>query len=458
MEQFALRITPDKMKAFIILRPVGSENDITPDKVRSFLESSGVVFGFNNDVVADIIAQKKWDEEVPVAAGKNPEKGADGSVKFMFDTRPPGRPTVREDGRLDFFDLHTAQCVHAGDKLAELIAPSEGSCGTNVLGQTIPAPKGKAAKISKGKNTNFSDETRNVLVTEIDGNVKLNASGAVEVSQSLAINGDIDLTTGNIEVVGDLVVRGDIKAGFKVKASGNIEIGGTVEDAHISADGTIVIKGGFLGEGVGEIKAGRDVFLKYVYRQTVTAGGDIEIIEESTQSHLSAEGCIRVSKGKGMLIGGSARAGKSLEAKVIGNGQNAPTEIIVGGRSDLLKQIENLQKSAKMYEDKLNEVADQMSKLMSKKKKIGLSAKDEEKFRLLDRLSADIERSINAASKELEEREKELEELRKTVYVDVHKKIFPGVTIKMAGHAKYISDEREKTRFKIVGNEIIGIE
>jgi len=95
---------------------------------------------------------------------------------------------------------------------------------------------------------------------------------------------------------------------------------------------------------------------------------------------------------------------------------------------------------------------------MSRKKKVGLAPKDEEKFRILDKLSADIERSIQSTKAELSVCEKELEELKKTAYIDILRKIYPGITLRIAGYVKFIEKERDKTRFKISGTEIIGLE
>ncbi len=458
MDPFSLKISSNKMMANIVLFTPKDDNEITVDAIMSHIEEAGIVFGLDKTALSDAIEGKMWGEEICVAKGNFPGNGNDGSVNYMFDTSPVGRPKVREDGTLDFFDLHSAQCVRAGDKLAELTDPTEGEPETNIYGQSGPGKMGKPARIKNGKNTEFTDEKRNVLVSKLDGNVKLTPGGAIEVSQSMSISGDVDLTTGNIDVVGDLAIRGDVKAGLKVTATGNIEIGGTVEDAHICGGGSIVVKGGFLGEGVGEIIAELDVFIKYVYRQPISAGRDIEIAEESTQAHLISGEVIRVLRGKGRLIGGIAEAGKAVEANIIGNEINAPTEIIVGGKSDLLKKIESNRRNLVSYEEKLDKIADQMSKLMQKKKKLGLINQDEEKFRLLDKLSADIEASMQVTETELTECDKELEDLRKTAYVDVLKKIYPGVIIKIVGYTKNIRDEWEKTRFKVAGTEIIGVE
>lgn len=458
MDPFSLKISSNKMMANIVLFTPKDDNEITVDTIMSHIEEAGIVFGLDKTAVSDAIEGEQWGEEICVARGNFPENGNDGSVNYMFDTSPVGRPKVREDGTLNFFDLHTAQCVHAGDKLAELTDPTEGEPGTNIYGQSGAGKMGKPARIKNGKNTEFTDEKRNVLVSSIDGNVRLTPGGAIEVSQSMSISGDVDLTTGNIEVVGDLAIRGDVKAGLKVTATGNIEIGGTVEDAHVCGGGSVVVKGGFLGEGVGKIKAGLDVFIKYVYRQPVSAGRDIEIAEESTQAHLISGEVIRVLRGKGRLIGGIAEAGKAVEANIIGNEINAPTEIIVGGKSDLLKRMDTLRKNMLSFENKVDQVADQMSKLMQKKKKVGLNNQDAEKFRLLDKLSADIEASMQATETELVEHEKGLEELKKTAYVDVLKKVYPGAIIKIVGYTKNIRDEWKKTRFKVTGTEIIGIE
>ncbi|MEE9555240.1 MAG: FapA family protein [candidate division Zixibacteria bacterium] len=458
MDLFSLKVSANKMTANIVLFKPQDATEVTVDAVIGHLKEASINYGIDETVVAEAIESERWGDEICVAKGKFATKGNDGSVKYMFDTSPVGRPKVREDGTLDFFDLHTAQCVRSDERLAELIDPTDGDPGIDVYGKESEGLKGKPGRIKNGKNTEFTDEKKNILVSKIDGNVKLTPGGMIEVSQSMSLSGDVDLTTGNIDVVGDLVVRGDIKAGLKVTATGNIEIGGTVEDAHVSGGGSVVVKGGFLGEGNGEIKAGLDVFVKYVYRQRISAGRDIEIVEESTQSFLSAGEVIRILRGKGRLIGGVAESGKALEAKIVGNEQNSPTEIIVGGKSDLVKRIEALRKNMVSYDEKIDKVADQMSKIMQRKKKLGVNTQDEEKFRLLDKLSADIEASMKATELELSECDKDLEELKRTAYIDIGSNIYPGVLIKIAGYVKHIGEEREKTHFKITGTEIIGIE
>ncbi len=458
MEPFALRIAPGKMTAYLTIRAKDDSDEITIERTRDFLRESGIIFGRNEDTISEMIEQKKWGEEFMVASGRRPENGVNGKVKYYFDPNPKGRPTEREDGSLDFYDLRTVQCVSAGERVAELIPPTSGEAGTNIFGEQMPAMGGKPARILRGKNTSFFDDSKTVLVADVDGNVKLRPDGAVEVPQLFTIHGDIDLSTGNIDVKGNLIISGDVKAGFKISASGNINVGGSVEDAYVEAGGSVIVKGGFLGEGNGLIKAGGDVHLKFIYRQQVKAGGDIEIFEEATQSHLEAEGRILIRKGKGILVGGSAMTGKAVEANIVGNEHNTKTEIMVAARSDLLQRIEKLQKDSAALEEKLDEVARKMSKLMSKKKKVGLNQKDEDAFRLLDKLSADIERSMESVQSGLADCEKEMGVLQKDAYIYVSKTVYPGVTMKIAGLSKFIENEREATRFRNVGNEIIGIE
>jgi uncharacterized protein (DUF342 family) len=63
--------------------------------------------------------------------------------------------------------------------------------GMTVTGRTLSAPKGKPAKVPKGKNTRVSEDGLNLYATK-NGRVDYTA-GLVEVSDVLRIAGDVDM-------------------------------------------------------------------------------------------------------------------------------------------------------------------------------------------------------------------------------------------------------------------------
>ncbi len=457
MEEFILRISPDKMSAYLTIFRSSGEEPTTFEKVVKYLEENRVVFGRIDDGIRCIIEQEKYGEEFMAAQGSPVTDGVDGKLEYFFNIERKNSPRERKDGSLDFYDLNITQNVCKGDQIAKLIPATDGQNGTNVFGEPIPPVKGKPVKLLRGKNTTY-DESKTFLIAEIEGVIRIRADGTIEVSPSFAVSGDIDLSTGNLDIKGDLIIKGDVKAGFKVAASGNIEVGGTIEDAQVIAGGSVVVKGGFVGEGKGLIKAGGNVFLKFVDRQNIEAGGDIEVFEEAVQSKLLAGGSILVKKGKGILVGGNARAGRLVEANILGSEQYINTEVVVADSNELCQKISTRQKACAELESGIDEVAQKMTILMRKKKKMGLSQRDEDLFRRLDKESATTEHAIETARAEIDLAERELAERRNTAYIKIYKTVYPGVSMKIAGIQKKLENERQNTTFKAYGNEILGME
>ncbi|UCC78299.1 MAG: DUF342 domain-containing protein [Candidatus Zixiibacteriota bacterium] len=457
MPQFNLKISPDKMAAYLSIDPVEGEEVVTIKDVIGFLNQEKVIFGYNEDNIKTAIENKSRGQEILAAAGKNAVEGKDGYIKYFFDPDPSNAPKEREDGCLDFHRLNKIQNISVDEKLAELIPPVAGEDGMNVLGQPVKTGKVKSAKLLKGSNTRYNDD-KTAIISEIDGVIILRSDGTIEVNPKCSIDGDIDHSTGDIEIKGDLLISGDVKSGFKVSASGNIKIGGTVEEATVKAGGSVTIGGGFVGEGGGLIRAGGDVFVKFLNRQRIESGGNIEIYEEARGARLNTPGMLLVNKGKGILAGGEARAGTAIEVNTLGTPQNVDTMVIVADTSGHIEKISTRQKEIEGINEKSEEISKKMTFLLRKKKKVGLNEQEEQLLRKLDKLSADIKLTIETLRKEIKEAEAAIDGLKKSAYLKVARKTYPGVTIKLAGTAKYFENEREATTFKVFDGKIIGLE
>lgn len=457
MAQFDLKISPDKMAVYLSINLANDEEVVTVEDAIRFLREENITFGYNKENIKAAIENKSWGQEILAAAGKEAVEGKDGYIKYFFDPDPSNAPREREDGCLDFHHLNKIQNISADEKLAELIPPVEGEAGIDVHGKPVKIGKVKSPKLLRGKNTRYNDN-RTAIVSEIDGVIILRSDGTIEVTPKCNIDGDIDHSTGDIKIKGDLIIAGDIKSGFKVSASGNIDIGGTVEEATVTAGGSVTVKGGFVGEGGGLIKADGDVFVRFLNRQKIESGGNIEIYEEVRGGRLRTAGTLRINKGKGILVGGETRAGAAIEVNILGSAQNVDTMVIVADPSKLIEKISTRQKEIEGINEKTEEISKKMTFLMRKKKKVGLSDQEEQLFRKLDKLSADIELTVETLRKEIKEAEVAIDGLKKSAYLKVVQKTYPGVTVKLAGTAKYFENEREATTFKVFDGKIIGLE
>ncbi len=457
MPEFKLNISPDKMAAHLNIETDADGAVITIEDIKNYLNREKVIFGFDEENIKTAVENKIWGQEILVAEGKKPIRGKDGYINYFFDPDPGNAPKEREDGSLDFHHLNKIQNVSGGKKLAELIPAVESQAGMNVYGEPLKVEKAKSARLRKGKNTKYNDD-KTAIISEIDGVIILRSDGTIEVSPKCVIDGDIDHGTGDIEIKGDLIIAGDVKSGFKISASGNIDIGGTVEEATVIAGGSVTVKGGFVGEGGGLIKAGGDVFIKFINRQRVESGGNIEIYEEARGARLSTAGSLLFTKGKGILVGGEARAGAAMEVNTLGSPQNITTQVIVADTSKLIEKISTRQKEIEGMNEKMEEIHTKISLLTKKRKKVGLKDQEEQLYRRIDKLSADIDLTVDTLRKEIKEAEAAIDILKNSAYLKVINKTYPGVTMRIAGTAKYFEYEREATTFKVFDGKIIGLE
>jgi uncharacterized protein (DUF342 family) len=117
--------------------------------------------------------------------------------------------------------------------------------------------------------------------------------------------------------------------GFIIQSGGDVTVHGRVENASITAVGDIILHGGMTGQGSGLLRAGGNVFAKYVENSRITASGNVtaECIMHSTVR--SGESIELIGK-KGLLVGGSAKAREQIKAVTIGSQFSTNTEIEVG--------------------------------------------------------------------------------------------------------------------------------
>jgi uncharacterized protein (DUF342 family) len=218
-----------------------------------------------------------------------------------------------DDGRVDYRELNLIESVEKGRILCSLLPPMPGKAGKTVTGQDIPALDGKPAVLPKGRNVEVSEDGQS-LYAVIDGQVCY-AEGKVNVFSVYEVRGDVDTTTGNISFLGNVVVKGNVLSGFSIEASGNVEIWGVVEGATIEAGGDIILKRGMQGMGKGYLKSGGDIIAKYIEYSTIEAKNEIKA-EAIMHSKIKCGNKLELSGKKGLLVGGVAKVGKLISARL----------------------------------------------------------------------------------------------------------------------------------------------
>ncbi len=451
-------IGSDQMDASVTLIPPKGGKDIDVSDVMSALNLAGVRYGIKEDVVENIVAQQWYNEKVTVAEGKEAEDGKDGNIEFLFDPEEgKPKPTIAEDGTVDYYELNVIQNVGRNEPLARKTPPTPGEPGMNVLGDEIPAKPGKDVPFPIGKNVTFSKEDPNVIVSQIAGQPKL-MSGKIHVLPVFEVKGDVDFSTGNINFVGDVIVRGGVLEGFVIKAEGGITIFGPVSGCIMEAGGTVFLNKGMHGQDKGIITAGEDVVAKFLEHTTIKAGGTIKATDGVIQCNATAKKSIIVEGKKGLIIGGRVSAGEEVRAKTIGNYLATPTEVEAGGSPkvrDELRQIESQKKQLKLNLDRTEKGVKSLKLLQEKQGSLPTGKKD-----LLLQLTR-AQYHLMGQLKKLETREEELEEILSSSFkgkVTVSEGIYPGTKLIIKQAVLHIRDHINSTTFYEQEGEIqIGV-
>lgn len=449
-----IQVSADKNEAFIILHPPKGGKELGVEDVHLALNRAGVKHGVKNDVVENCVTQQWYNERVAVAEGTPPEDGTDGKIEYLFSVEAgTPRPSLSEDGSVDFYELNIIQNVLPNEPLARKVPPNPGREGRNVAGEPSPAKQGKDVPFPLGKNVTFAQDDPNVIVSSIAGQPRL-VQGRIHVNPVFEVQGDVNFSTGNIGFVGDVIIRGGIIEGFVVKADGNITVMGPVAGCTLDAGGSVILNKGMHGQDKGLIAANEDVVAKFLEHVTVKAGGNVKALDGLIQSKITAKKNVVCEGKKGVIVGGRVSAGEEVRARIIGNHMATPTEVEAGGSPKVreeLRQIEEQKNSIRINLDRTEKGVKSLKLLQEKQGQLPPEKKD-----LLLQLTR-AQFHLMGQLKKLETRQEELEEILSSSFkgkVVITDTVFPGVKLIIKQAVLHIRDTIHTTVFYEQDGEI----
>ncbi|MCM3599652.1 FapA family protein [Robertmurraya korlensis] len=329
----SISISENKMQAKMRIHVTETQLDSEREKLTADIMEALGVHGIKAGILEKAVKQPLANKEFVVAKGEPAITGADAVVRyFQLSVR---KPTIREDGKADYFDLHFIDEVKAGDWLGEKIPCTEGVSGRNILGEVLLPIKGKDKPLFYDHKTVEKIEKEGVTTLKaiVDGVVQYK-DGKISVGNHLLINGDVGTGTGNIQFDGSVTINGMVSAGFSVKATQDISILGELGISGVkeveSESGDIFIKGGVFGNNITIIKAAKNIFLKHANECTLEAGEDIHIGYYALGAKIKGRNII-ANEQKGKIIGGTIEAKGKVSAAVFGNRLERKTFVQVEG-------------------------------------------------------------------------------------------------------------------------------
>lgn len=347
-------LSSNKMTAFVcIFPPIAGGADIRPEVIRETLEKKNVTFGIDEDKLQKIADGKRYGVLFAIARGKPCLNGIDGSIVDHYPREAD--VGLKEDnwGNVDHKSLRRFHSIQEGDLICEITLPTEGENGMDVTGREQKARPGKSPRIPQGKNTALSEDGTK-LVSTMDGDITFQNNNFC-VDRVLVISGSVDNAVGNLDYNGNILIREDVKSGFKVNATGDIIVQGSVGSAQLYAGGNIEIMDGMNGNGQGILNAYGDI--KITFMESVNAVCYQDIYAATiVNSDITCGGSIYATKGKGVIIGGSIKAMKTVEAKRIGNQSGCENLIKLGYELTDQDDLDTMQKELEESRDLLDKI------------------------------------------------------------------------------------------------------
>lgn len=353
-----VHISHDKMSAFLTVSRPEKTDAIERGDIQAALSNNKVNGGVIEAEIDRIVDNQLFDVDVLIAKGVGLEHGQDGHVEYMFEFDEELKPMVVDGGKVDYYNMNIIHPVLKGDVLCKLHKPTLGKDGFNVLGASLIARNGKPAQMPRGRNTQASEDGEQ-LISTIDGQIKRNGKN-IDVIQEFEVKKDVDFSTGNIQFPGSVTVRGNVLSGFVIQSGGDITIFGLVEKASITAFGNIILHGGMTGQGGGVLRAGGDIFAKYVENSHITASGKVTA-ECIMHSAVRAGAGIDLIGRKGLLVGGSAKAREYIRAVTIGSQFETLTEVEVGSDPKMNDRLKDIKAEMLSHEEELKKVGHALS-------------------------------------------------------------------------------------------------
>ncbi|MCL2282278.1 MAG: FapA family protein [Fibromonadales bacterium] len=246
--------------------------------------------------------------EVTIAKGIKPKDGKDGYIEYKFDMSAKPQFIAEPQGNqaVDYKNSMQVTLVNVGDVLAVVVPPTAGTPGEDVNGHPIEAKPGTKARYFLGEG-----------LEEKDGSVVVIAPGTPSVQDDVllirrnyVLQGDVDLSTGNINFPGTVIIHGSVTDGFEVISEENVIVNGLITGAKIRAKGYVKCAGGIQGKDKTEVTAGSFVAATFINASVIVAEGDILVTKDILHSNISCLGELRTG---GSIIGGVTTAFKGVE-------------------------------------------------------------------------------------------------------------------------------------------------
>lgn len=447
-----LEINANSTEASIIISPPENKGrHISKDKIYTELQTHGVTYGINENLIATIVLKRQYNIKHIIAKYLPPVDGQNGTISYLYDTKKVMRPKENDDGTVNYKDLGLIRNIKKGDIIANIAHPTKCEPGINIKNEEITPVPGEKAHFVLGENTALNESTTSIVAT-VDGNITFN-KGCFNIEPNVIIDNDIDASIGNIDFIGSIIIKGDVLEGFSVKADKGITIHGTVTGAKLFSFGNIVVKKGVLHS---ELSTNGNATLGFCENSKITCDGNLTS-QVFTFCDVYCKKKLSTIGNQGIIAGGKYIALETIEANVLGSKAYTKTDITLGDNAVMYAELERLRRKVVEMDENINKCALIVNFLNEKRKQLGRIPPEREEM-----LSNSVKTKIILQKDKINLQHKisEIEEklsVKQHLEIQCRREAYPGVTIKINDYVYHVQSIVSRCKFYLTEDATIGI-
>ena len=425
-------IAPDEMNAAIFISTDTNEEKYTKDDIITLLNHYGVIQGIDEELIEKIARDEMYNKMVSVAHGKEPIAGTDGYFDILFRTELPSKPTVLEDGSVDYSNMDIFETVSKNQKIAEYHKATTGKMGYTVTGKLVIPKRGKDKPAMRGSNF-YIDEAGINYYAALDGRIMLQ-DGKIIVSDLFVLNEDLTPTVGNVNFKGDVYIKGNVKIGMEIVATGNVIVDGMMEGASIRATKDVVIRQGAIGDNKAFIESKEGSVFGKSFDGVQIRCKDNLVSNKLVNCDVTAGKTVEVSGKNGTIVAGVTRALVSVSSCHVGSEEEIPTIIGVGVSQEYKSHYQDIKRQLIKVDFEIDIFTKALQTQPNLRDKIAMALEMKNNER--ERLQAEEEELLVEM------------QLAESAMVMVKEKAYPGTTINIDTETLNLKSKLESIFFR----------
>lgn len=437
-------ISPDKMRAWVMLPPPPKGQQYTAEAIREWLPGQGVVYGARDGMVQKAAAAGKYYEMLEVARGDEPTAPVGGGYTLRVEKIPFSGLRGNPDGSLFYDDLSFLQEAAQGAVLADINPAQPGAPGRAVTGEEVPPPEPEADKVLMGSGFAVSEDGRHAVAPQLCHvsviNDQLVAVPLLKLEQLAAADGPVQFD-------GNVMVTGDVQAGSALEATGSIFVVGRCDAAAISAGRNLLLCQGMRSQGgYGKVAAKENVWGLCFESVDIKAGGDI-CANHLTGCEAKCQGRALVLGGRGLVSATTLYAKGGVIAAVLGDAQGTRTTVSAGMESDLLERGEMIEKKLQKLNADIQSVSQNMTAIERINRQKPDKGKNDPSYKEMVAKREQMRSVLTIIEGERTRLKRTIDQFSATSII-ARERAYPGVTIIVDTRGMDVAREMDRVKFK----------